>query len=180
MYLPAQKWLKQLLLTNFLTKFFDEFFWQNFWWIPYLLIIASFRIGVPSILFFITLSRLSLTLISKRQRLCIHQECAAAVCEVLEEAYMDFSKYKSIWEAIQNTWCERTKESILFLWKWVSSICFTRFFIVPVVNIFLKMFQKYSSRFSDSGGWLWTLQLPSDGVCAPDELHEWCQLLCAR
>ena len=53
-------------------------------------------------------------------------------------------------------------------------------FYRPRGKYFLKNVKRYSSRFSDSGGWLWTLQLPSDGVCAPDELHEWCQLLCAR
>ena len=49
----------QIFLMNFLTKFFDEFFWRIFWqffWpiiLTYtLLTIASFRIGVPSILFF--------------------------------------------------------------------------------------------------------------------------------
>ena len=36
---------------EFFDKFFDEIFWQIFWWVSYLLTIASFRIGVPSILF---------------------------------------------------------------------------------------------------------------------------------
>ena len=39
---------------NFFDKFFDEFFTKSFWWIFYLLTIASFRIGVTSILLFTT------------------------------------------------------------------------------------------------------------------------------
>ena len=46
-----------IFLTNFFDEFFDEFFWRNFcqsfWQILYLLTIASFRVGVPSILFFL-------------------------------------------------------------------------------------------------------------------------------
>ena len=54
-------------------------------------------------------------------------------------------------------------------------------FYRPRGKYFLKNVKKYSSVFPiEKGGWLWTLQLPSDGVCAPDELHEWCQLLYAR
>ena len=50
------EFFRRIFSTNiFLTNFFDELFWQNygrsFWWILYLLTIASFRMGVPSILF---------------------------------------------------------------------------------------------------------------------------------
>jgi hypothetical protein len=42
-------------------EFFDEYFWwnffQSFWQIIYLLTIASFRIGVPSILLFSNLCK---------------------------------------------------------------------------------------------------------------------------
>jgi hypothetical protein len=41
----------QILLTNFVDEFFDEFFFGRFLLTYNLLTIASFRIGVPSILF---------------------------------------------------------------------------------------------------------------------------------
>ena len=105
-----------------------------------------------------------------------HEISSNSACSVHCEVSQAWHWMKENWYEWQNPPCDHRSKKL--------AVKMSVEHLLQEVLLGGKYFQNCNKKFSffshQPGGWLWTLQLPLDGFCVPDWIHEWCQLLCSR